>query len=70
MGWPAGRILQLKPNVIIAYGMGPRVLSIFQQAKVAVLKADSNVVRDLFPSYVKDELEELTEGCRQAHHKH
>lgn len=69
-GRPADRILQLKPDAIIVYGMGPRALSIFQQAKVAVLKANSNLVRDLIPSYVRDELEELTEGCRQARHKY
>ncbi len=69
-GRPADRILQLKPDAVIVYGMGPRALSIFQQAKVAVLKANSNVVRDLISSYVRDELEELTEGCRQARHKY
>ncbi len=29
----------LKPDAIIAYSMGPRALSIFQQARVIVLKA-------------------------------
>jgi len=69
-GRPADRILQLKPDAVITYGMGPRALAIFQQAKIAVLKANSNVARDLLSSYVKDELEELTEGCHQARHKY
>ncbi|MEM2598238.1 MAG: NifB/NifX family molybdenum-iron cluster-binding protein [Thermoproteota archaeon] len=70
MGQPADRILQLKPDAVIVYSMGPRALSIFQQAKIAVLKANSNLVRELLSSYVKDELEELTEGCHQARHKY
>lgn len=69
MGRPAGRILQLKPDAVINYGMGPRALSIFQQAGVAVLKADSNIVRDVLSSYVEGRLEELTEGCQQARHR-
>ena len=68
-GFPPDRILQLKPDVVIAYGMGPRALSRFQEAKVAVLRANSSTVQSVVSSCVKDELEELTEGCRDAHHK-
>ena len=67
-GRPANDILQLKPNVLITYGMGPRALSIFQNARVAVLKANADVVRDVVKAYSKNELEELTEGCHQARH--
>ncbi|MEM3658962.1 MAG: NifB/NifX family molybdenum-iron cluster-binding protein [Thermoproteota archaeon] len=70
MGRPADLILQLEPDAVIVHGMGPRALSIFQQAKIAVLKANSNLVRELLPSYVKDEFEELTEGCHQARHQY
>ncbi len=70
MGRPADLVLRLKPDAVIVYGMGPRALDIFQQAGTAVLKANSNIVRNLVSSYAKDELEELTEGCRQARHKH
>jgi predicted Fe-Mo cluster-binding NifX family protein len=68
-GFPPDRILQLKPDAVITFGMGPRALSQFQEAKVAVLRADSNTVKAVISSYVKDELEELTEGCHHAHHK-
>jgi len=68
-GFPPDRILQLKPDVVITYGMGPRALSQFQEAKVAVLRANSSTVQTVVSSCVKDELEELTEGCRDAHHK-
>ncbi len=67
-GRPPDRILALKPRVLITYGMGPRALSIFQNAGVAVMRTNSAVVRDAIKAYVNDELEELTEGCHQARH--
>ena len=68
-GLPPDRILQLEPDAVITYGMGPRALDRFQQAKVAVLRANSSTVKDLILAYVKDELEELTEGCHHARHR-
>jgi predicted Fe-Mo cluster-binding NifX family protein len=68
VGLPPDRILQLKPNALITYGMGPRALNRFQNARVAVLRANTNNVKDIVKAYKKDELQELTEGCRQAHH--
>ena len=68
VGRPPDRILQLRPNVLITYGMGPRALNIFQNARVAVLKANANTVRNVITAYNNDELEELTEGCHQARH--
>lgn len=68
-GRPPDRILQLKPDVLITYGMGPRALSIFQNARVAVLRANASVVRDVITAYNREELEELTEGCHQARHR-
>jgi predicted Fe-Mo cluster-binding NifX family protein len=67
-GRRADFILNLKPNVIIAYGMGPRGLSIYQSERVAVLKANSHKVKDVIMAYNKDKLEELTEGCHEARH--
>ena len=68
-GQRADFILQLKPNAIITYGMGPRGLNIYQSVRVAVLRANANTVREVIAAYNKDELEELTEGCHQARHK-
>jgi predicted Fe-Mo cluster-binding NifX family protein len=67
-GRRADFILQLKPNAIITYGMGPRGLNIYQSVRVAVLRANANTVGEVIAAYNKDELEELTEGCHQAHH--
>jgi predicted Fe-Mo cluster-binding NifX family protein len=67
-GRPPDRILQLRPNALITYGMGPQALSIFQEAKVAVLRADTDMVRDVLKAYNEDRLQELTEGCHHARH--
>ncbi|MDH5595888.1 MAG: NifB/NifX family molybdenum-iron cluster-binding protein [Candidatus Bathyarchaeota archaeon] len=68
-GLPPDRILQLRPNALITYGMGPRALAIFQNARVAVLRANANTVKDVILAYNNDELEELTEGCHHARHR-
>jgi predicted Fe-Mo cluster-binding NifX family protein len=68
-GLPSNRILQFRPNAVITYGMGPRALSIFQGAGVAVLRANADIVKDVVEAYRRDKLEELTEGCHRARHR-
>ena len=68
-GHPPDRILQLRPNALITYGMGPRALAIFQNARVAVLRANTSTVKGVIAAYKKDELEEITEGCHHARHR-
>jgi len=68
MGYTHDNILELRPNAIIVYGMGPRGLSTFQSAGVAVLKANANTVKEIVAAYKDDKLQELTEGCHHAHH--
>lgn len=67
-GKRAGFILSLKPNAIIAFGMGPRGISIYQTERVAVLRATAATVKDVIAAYNRKELEELTEGCHEARH--
>ena len=67
-GHPPDRILQFKPHALVTYGMGPRALTIFQEAKVAVLRTNASTVREVIAAYNKNELEELTEGCHEARH--
>jgi len=67
-GYAHDLVLELKPNAIVVYGMGPRGLIGFQNARVAVLKANGNTVREVISAYKEDELEELTEGCHEARH--
>jgi len=68
-GHPPDRILQLRPNALITYGMGPRALAIFQNARVAVLRANTSTVKGIIAAYKNDELEEITEGCHHARHR-
>ncbi len=69
VGQAHDNVLELKPNAIIVYGMGPRGLQGFQGRGVAVLKANANTVRGVIAAYKDDKLQELTEGCHEAHHK-
>jgi predicted Fe-Mo cluster-binding NifX family protein len=48
--------------------MGPRALSVFQEAEIAVLRANADTVKDVVEAYRQDRLEELTEGCHHARH--
>ena len=68
-GVPPDRILQLRPNALITYGMGPRALAIFQNARVPVLRANANTVKEVIMAYNNDALKELTEGCHHARHQ-
>jgi predicted Fe-Mo cluster-binding NifX family protein len=68
VGEAHGQLLELKPNAIVAYGMGPRGLMSFQNAGIAVLKANANKVSELVSAYKENRLQELTEGCEHAHH--
>jgi predicted Fe-Mo cluster-binding NifX family protein len=61
-------ILELRPNPIRACGMGPRGLSGFQEAKVAVLKAKTDTVKEVIAAYNDGTLQELTEGRFHARH--
>ena len=67
-GRRADFILQLKPDAIITYGMGPRGLGIYQSVRVAVLRANANTVKRVIEAYNNNELQELTEGCHEARH--
>lgn len=68
-GHPHDFILRSKPDAVIVYGMGARGLSNFQNAGVAVLKANANTVEEVIAAYNDDMLQELTEGCHHAHHQ-
>lgn len=68
IGSPHDNLLHYQPNAVIVHGMGPRGLTSFQNAGVAVLKANSNTVGEVVEAYKEDKLLELTEGCEHAHH--
>ena len=65
-GRPPDRILSLRPDVVITVGMGPRALSRFQEAGVAVLRAEGLNVEENLRRLMEGSLRELTEGCLEA----
>lgn len=67
-GHPHENLLALKPNVIVANGMGPGGLQSFKNARVIVLKADANTVKGIITSFKQGKLTELVAGCEHAHH--
>ncbi|MEM2108119.1 MAG: NifB/NifX family molybdenum-iron cluster-binding protein [Candidatus Bathyarchaeia archaeon] len=69
-GHPHETLLALKPNVIVAYGMGPGGLASFGNAGVQVLKAAGKTVKETITQFKAGKLEKLTVGCSHAHHHH
>lgn len=69
-GLTHNNVLELHPDVIVAYGMGPGGLNAFQSTGVAVLKAVGKNVSEVIEAYQRNELEVLTEGCHEARHCH
>jgi|SRR3989339_1330503 len=67
-GHPHENLLALKPNVIVARGMGPGGLASFQNAEVNVLKATAKTVQETITQFKAGNLEKLTGGCEHAHH--
>jgi predicted Fe-Mo cluster-binding NifX family protein len=68
-GHPHENLLALKPNVIIACGMGPGGMLGFENAGVKLLKATPTVtVQEMVAQYEAGKLEKLTGGCEHAHH--
>jgi predicted Fe-Mo cluster-binding NifX family protein len=72
MGGPAGHshesFLALKPNVVIAYSMGPGALNTFLNAGIPVLEATGDTVKANVESFKEGKLKELARGCEHAHH--
>jgi predicted Fe-Mo cluster-binding NifX family protein len=60
--------LALKPNIVIAYAMGPGALNTFQDAGITVLKATENTVKANIEAYKEGKLTEPVGGCEHAHH--
>jgi len=69
-GYTHDNIMQLKPDAVIVYGMGPKGLSVLQSRGIAVFKAEGRTVKEAVLAYFRGELRELTEGCAKAHHSY
>ena len=60
--------LALKPNIVVAYAMGPGALNTFQDAGITVLKATEDTVKANIEAYKEGKLKEPVGGCEHAHH--
>lgn len=69
-GSPFDVLVQLNPKAVIVNGMGPRGIMNFNNAGVKVLRATAGVVDKIVEAYTAGKLEDLTEGCSEAHHHH
>ncbi len=68
-GHAHNNVQKFQPNAVIVQGMGPRGITSFQSQNIAVLRANSKSVQEIIQAYSQNELEELTDGCADAHHK-
>jgi predicted Fe-Mo cluster-binding NifX family protein len=68
IGHPHEKLLDLNPNAIVAYGMGPSGLITFQNSGAKVLKVAANTVKENIALYKEGKLAALTGGCEHAHH--
>jgi predicted Fe-Mo cluster-binding NifX family protein len=58
----------LKPDVVLAFAMGPGALNTFLDAGIAVLKATENTVKGNIDAFKEGKLKEPVGGCGHAHH--
>jgi predicted Fe-Mo cluster-binding NifX family protein len=60
--------LALKPDVVLAFAMGPGALNTFINAGITVLKATESTVKANIEAFKEGKLKELVGGCEHAHH--
>ena len=68
-GHAHNNVQKYQPKAVIVQGMGPRGIMSFQAQNIAVLRANSRSVPEIIQAFKSNALEELTEGCSDAHHK-
>lgn len=63
--------LALKPDIVVAYSMGPGALNTFQKAGIPVLEASASTVKGNIKSFKEGKLKKLERGCEHANqHEH
>jgi predicted Fe-Mo cluster-binding NifX family protein len=60
--------LALKPDIVIAYAIGPGAFNTFQNAGITVLKATEDTVKENTEAFKQGKLRELIDRCEHAHH--
>ena len=59
-------VASLKPDVLVAKGMGPRGLSAFQSNGIVVFTSSVTTVGEVVEAYLAGRLSCLTEPCKEA----
>lgn len=70
VGVPPDHLCKLHPKAIVVSGMGPKGINAFKSQGVDVLKATGTTVQEVVEAYIQGKLEDLVEGCADAHHQH
>ncbi|MGQ9543220.1 MAG: NifB/NifX family molybdenum-iron cluster-binding protein [Candidatus Bathyarchaeia archaeon] len=65
-GYVEELISELKPDTVIARGMGPKAMQVFQSLGVSVYTGNVRTVREAVEAYTAGRLLRLTEPCREA----
>ena len=69
-GKAAVNILKHNPTVVVVLSCGPGAIQNFQQREIAVLTGAVKTLQEAIDAFLRDELFELTEGCRDHRHEH
>lgn len=67
VGNPPEKIANHGGDVVISAGMGMKAINLFQEAKVAVMKAQGLDTLDNIHKFIEGLLHEETEGCLHEH---
>jgi len=67
VGNPPEKIAGYGGEIVISAGMGMKAINLFQEAKIAVLKAQSLDALENVHKYIDGSLIEETEGCLHEH---
>jgi len=68
VGVPPDHLAKLHPKAIAVLGMGPKGITAFKNQGVDVLRAVGATVQETVEAYIQGKLEDLSEGCQDAHH--
>ncbi len=67
VGAPPEEINSLGGEIVISLGMGTKAIQMFQELGIAVLKGVGTDSLENVKTFIKDGMEELTEGCLEGH---
>ena len=69
-GNPHQTIVDYKPDIVIAYSMGPGAINVLQNAGVRIFKATSTKVQDILNDLTQNKITSKIQPCAHAHAHH